>query len=109
MKKSLFFISCLSLLIAGCSSKDTNTPEEAIEPGVRHLTVDIAVNCETPDTKAVKTGWEEGDKVYVVFDDHFGEGSTAYYMTMTYDGSSWTSSFSGIAPAVPMHCRVYRP
>ena len=45
------------------------------------------------DTKAVKTGWESGDKIYVFFGkpaDH----PTPAYLTLTFDGSSWTEAWT---------------
>ena len=44
-------------------------------------------------TKAVKTGWESGDKIYVFFgkpEDH----TTPAYLTLTFDGSSWTEAWT---------------
>ena len=45
------------------------------------------------DTKAVKTGWESGDKIYVFFGkpaDH----PTPAYLTLTYNGSTWTEDWT---------------
>ena len=89
MKKSILAICGFAALLVGCSKVN-----DVREESPRHLTVDITVNYENPETKAVKTGWESGDKVYVVFDDHFGDDSEVLYLTMAYDGSSWESSFS---------------
>ena len=44
-------------------------------------------------TKAIKTGWESGDKIYVFFgkpEDHI----TPAYLTLTFDGSSWTEAWT---------------
>ena len=44
-------------------------------------------------TKAIKTGWESGDKIYVFFgkpEDH----TTPAYLTLTFDGSSWTEAWT---------------
>ena len=103
MKKTFFYIGCLALLVAGCNKVETEvTPvEEPTVESTRHLTVDI--NVEYPgDTRSLKTGWEEGDKIYVAFDHYFsdvlkpasGTSETAYYMTLTYTGNSWASEFS---------------
>jgi hypothetical protein len=69
MKKTFLILSGLALLTAGCNKVGTvGTPaEETTMESSRHLTVDITVNKEG-DTRSVKTGWEEGDKVYVFFD-----------------------------------------
>ena len=103
MKKTFFYIGCLALLVAGCNKVETEvTPvEEPAVESTRHLTVDI--NVEYPgDTRSLKSGWEEGDKIYVAFDHYFsdvlkpasGTSETAYYMTLTYTGNSWASEFS---------------
>ena len=90
MKKSILMMGCLALLMAGCN-KEQNI-EEPQQEAPRHLTFDIAVNY-SDDTRAVKTEWEENDKIYVFFD--FDETTTnVEYMTMTYDGSSWSYEFS---------------
>lgn len=45
------------------------------------------------ETRAVKTAWAAGDKIYVVFDVCFQE-EMASYLTLTYNGYSWSSEFS---------------
>ena len=98
MKKTFLLIGCLALLVAGCSrEKDVLVPTENPQDGPeRHLIVNITVNQEDPDTRVVKTEWEAGDKVYFAFDGYFGNASTrkAYYLTLTYDGKNWNSTFS---------------
>ena len=106
MKKSLIFLGCLALLMAGCNKVEmveTPVDEPAME-APRHLTVNISVN-HADDTRSVKTGWEVGDVIYVAFDHFFSEEQTTsnyssnvvYYMTLTYDGTVWQSAFSNEA------------
>ena len=101
MKKTFLLIGCLALLVAGCSrEKDVVVPTENPQDGPeRHLVVNITVNQEDPDTRVVKTDWEAGDKVYVVFDDFFSDasGQKEYYMTLTFDGENWISTISDSA------------
>ena len=101
MKKTFLLIGCLGLLVACGKEKDVEVPNENPQEGPeRHLIVNITVNQETPDTRAVKTDWEAGDKIYVAFDHYFGEqqseneGGKAYYMTLTYNGQNWSSTIS---------------
>ena len=107
MKKTIFFVGCLALLMAGCNKVEmveTPVDEPAMETP-RHLTVDI--NVEYPgDTRSVKTGWEVGDVIYAAFDHFFSEeqqttsnysSNVVYYMTLTYDGTVWQSAFSNEA------------
>ena len=97
MKKSILFLCSLALLASGCDK--VQTVEEPPKDSSRHLTVDIDVSFAS-ETRSVKTGWEAGDVIYVAFDDFFTDdpsvspSETVYYMTLTYNGSSWVSAFS---------------
>ena len=64
MKKSMIFLGCLALLIAGCNKFETveSSVEEPTEEAPRHLIVNISVN-KVDDTRAVKLGWMGGDKI----------------------------------------------
>ena len=104
MKKSIFMIGCLALLMAGCN-KIEHVEAPVDDPAMvspEHLTIDIRVNQEG-DTRAVKKAWEVGDKIYVAFDHYFTNDETAtssetvYYLTLTYNGYSWDSQFSDVA------------
>ena len=81
--------------MAGCNRVETVEETDSS----RHLTVDIDVNF-TSESRSVKTGWEAGDVIYVAFDEFFTDdptvstSETVYYMTLTYNGSSWISAFS---------------
>lgn len=99
MKKAIAILSSLALLVSGCNKVQIGKEPE--KDASRHLTVDIKVNCAT-ETRSVKTGWNVGDVVYVVFDHFFTEKldvrpAPAYYMTLTFDGNSWQSAFSNPA------------
>ena len=61
-------------------------------PTSKTLKLDLNIIHDS-DTKAVKTGWESGDKIYVFFGkpaDH----TTPAYLTLTFDGSSWTEAWT---------------
>lgn len=96
MKKFILFMGCLTLLVAGCN-KEQNI-EDLTPETPRHLKFDISVNYGD-DTRAVKTEWESGDKIYVAFDHFFTNEAqtTVYYMTMTYGDGNWDCSFSNSA------------
>ena len=89
MKKTLLLLGCMALFVAGCNKIEN--VEEPVQDSPRHLKVNITVN--KAETRAVKTGWAAGDKIYVVFDVCFQEEISSY-LTLTYNGSSWTSKFS---------------
>ena len=52
--------------------------------------MNISVSGLTPDTKAIKKGWESGDIINVYLDD--AESIHTPDFTLTYDGSSWNAS-----------------
>ena len=86
---AILMIGC-ALLAAGCT-KEIASVEETFAPG--KLIIDIVPSLEEPETRDVKTGWEAGDKIYVFFD--IQKGTTSFdYLTMTYDGSGWSHTFS---------------
>lgn len=90
MKKTLLFLGCLALFVAGCNK--IQTVEEPVQDSPRHLKVNIKVNHDA-ETRSVKTGWAAGDKIYVTFDVCF-TSELSSCLTLTYNGSSWTSEFS---------------
>ena len=95
MKKTFILFGCAALLMAGCSKVETvvgPVEEPAAQESAKHLDVDFTVNYGE-GTRAVKTGWVAGDKIYVVFDVTFLKDS-GYYMTLIYNGSSWLGEFS---------------
>ncbi len=89
MKKTLLFLGCLALFVSSCNKIET--VEEPVKESPRHLKVNIKVN--GADTRAVKTGWAAGDKIYVAFDVCF-LSELSSYLTLTYNGYSWTGEFS---------------
>ena len=84
MKKiTLLTIFGLALMALSACNKEEVTAS-------RTLKLDLNIIHDS-DTKAVKTGWESGDKIYVFFGkpaDH----PTPAYLTLTFDGSSWTEA-----------------
>ena len=92
MKKFIYAISALAVMMAvGCSKEDVETPSPEYK---------LVVNMDKPsfgdDTRAVRTSWENGDVVYVVFDGDLYDGATAAkYLTLTYNNSSWTPTWVG--------------
>ena len=88
MKKTMIVLGAVFALMA-CNKV---APETEINGAIdaSKFVIDIAVN-HPDDTKAVKSGWEDGDKVYVFFDNVTG----AKYVELTYDGTSWTPALGG--------------
>ena len=86
MKKiTLLTIFGLALMALSACNKEEVTAS-------RTLKLDLNIIHDS-DTKAVKTGWESGDKIYVFFGkpaDH----TTPAYLTITYNGSTWTEDWT---------------
>ena len=86
MKKiTLLTIFGLALMALSACNKEEVTAS-------RTLKLDLNI-IHGSDTKAVKTGWESGDKIYVFFgkpEDH----TTPAFLTLTFDGSSWTEAWT---------------
>lgn len=83
MKKYLFILLASAAMLASCG-------EEILEPKTEDEATPIVFNLTAnhPDaTKAVKTGWEDGDVIFVFFSDV----AAPKYLKMAYDGVVWTS------------------
>ena len=86
---------CAAVALLSCA-KEINTPITTEEPvnveeqEAQPLVFDFQINHASMDdtaTKAVKSGWEAGDVVYVFF-----SGIAApKHVELTYDGTAWTS------------------
>ncbi len=86
MKKTLLLAAAV-LALAACT-KETSVKEEGIIDASK-LVFDIEV-LNGNDTKGVKTAWENGDVVYVFFED-----DTEVYLEMKFNGTSWSYSKRG--------------
>lgn len=82
MKKIYFALAALVLAFTGCSQE-----EDAIQVSEKKA-IKVVVNMDKPgfgeDTRAARTGWEEGDEVYVMLDDDL-----EHLIALTYDGTVW--------------------
>ena len=97
MKKTLLFAMAV-LALAACSKESPVKEENAIDASKIVFNIDVQ-NADA--TKGVKAAWENGDDVYVFFEDN-----TTQYVKMTFDGTSWTytdkdggTTFSGLTLA----------
>lgn len=89
MKKTIVILSAVLALVACSKETPANQNDSAIDAS--KVVFNITVN-HSGDTKAVKTGWTSGDKVFLFFEDN-----TTAYVTMSYDGSDWTPAISSSA------------
>ena len=79
---SIFGVALMAL--SACNKEEV--------PASKTLKLDLNIINDS-DTKAVKTGWESGDIIYVFFgkpEDH----KTPAYLTLTFDGSSWAEAWT---------------
>ena len=91
MKKIVIFLSAVLALIA-CNKENTAIQNNDVIDA-SNVVFDFTIT--HPDaTKTVKSGWENGDKVFIFF-----EGVTTGYVTAVYNSSSatWTSTLNGTA------------
>ena len=95
MKKTLTLLGMAAALwaAASCSKKEMDIQEPEVPSATESVKVNISVSGLTPDTKAIKKGWESGDIINVYLDNYCGAKSDLIPdFTLTYDGSSWKAS-----------------
>ena len=92
MKKTLTLLGMAAALWAAssCSKSEMDIREPEIPSATESVKVNISVSSITPDTKAVKKGWEKGDILNVYLNDN--KNILTPDFTLTYDGSSWKAS-----------------
>ena len=88
MKKTIILLSAALAFIA--CNKETPVKESA--SGISKIVFNVDIN-RADDTKGVKAGWENGDKVYVFFQGLVGDNK---YAVFTYNGTSWDKNANKI-------------
>lgn len=94
MKKYLILLLAVCTALFSCRKETLSPePENEITPAI---VFNLAAN--HPDgesTKAVKSGWEDGDAIFVFFNNV----ASPKHLKMTYNGTSWTSAeYDGATP-----------
>lgn len=90
MKAKVYLIALVAML-AACGVEEPYTGPE------KQLVFDISVSAEgAAATKGVKAGWENGDVIYVFFEDN-----STQYLKMIYEGSAWTTTDKDGGSAYP--------
>jgi len=89
MKKLYLLISAAAVIAAAasCSKTDIQQPETA-----QSVKINVSVGDFSPETKALKSGWENGDVINVYLDDVLAHTPD---FTLTYDGAKWVASELG--------------
>ena len=85
MKKA-FFLLCMAAGLVSCAKDILDTEED----NTQKVGVPMTFNVTVLETKATKTDWASGDKIYVFFN-----GLETKYLILTYNGSSWTNTSGG--------------
>ena len=91
---SIFAVTAIAALLSASCNKSIETPVVPAPQGSIILDLDIAGFEGTGDTKAVKKGWADGDKLNLWFDDwNYTEqaNNPTPDLVITYDGSNWTA------------------
>ncbi len=87
MKKTIIALGIAAFALAACNKENvTPHPGEVIDASKVVFNITVS-NAEGQDTKGIKTGWENGDIVYVFFEDNSDQ-----YVRMYYNGFSWDYS-----------------
>lgn len=84
MKKVLWMLVIALFALSSCR-KEIPVEEEGRTYALSSLRFDVTIN--RLGTKGIKSGWESGDKVFLFFSE-----VTNAYVTMSFDGSSWSST-----------------
>ena len=85
MKKTVIILSAV-LSLAACSKEMEPTSQVPV-PASNKYTYNITIN-RADDTKAVKSGWEDGDVVCVFFSNI----AAPKYLKFTFNNSEWTKT-----------------
>ena len=90
MKKTII-LAGFALMAAFSSCNKSEMPEAAITDGIK---LNITVADLSPETKAVKSGWENGDRLNLYFEGWNESATSDNYqkepdMILKYDGSKW--------------------
>lgn len=98
MKKIISFFAMAAMLLVSCTNElDDNNSVAGVNPSEEGIFAPgkYTFNVTVADTKAVKTAWEDGDKIFVFFDDEATKVATGVsnlpYVTLTFNGGDWVA------------------
>ena len=92
MKKIIIAFAAVvaALSLASCNKAQIETPSEGLK-----LNITVGDLNGAGDTKAIKQGWESGDKLNIWFDQ---TNNTNPDLILTYDGTNWNAGTLGKTP-----------
>ena len=85
MKKALLILALALAALSACQKSGPAEETVAATYSLSQLSFHFSVQYPT-ETKAVKSGWTEGDKIFVFF-----SGVTTRYVTLSYSESAWAT------------------
>lgn len=95
--KNKYILAAIAFSFIACSKENPVFDESSIDASNIVFNIDVR-SADISGTKGVKTAWENGDIVYVLFEDNAEQ-----YVKMTYNGASWEytdkdggTSFTGL-------------
>lgn len=86
MKKTLLILVLALAALSACRKSGPAEEPVAATYDLSQLSFHFTVQYPT-ETKAVKSGWTEGDKIFIFFSGV----DTQHYLTLSYDGSAWAT------------------
>jgi len=86
MKKTLLILVLALAALSACRKIGPAEEPVATTYDLSQLRFDFTVMYPT-ETKAVKSGWTAGDKIFIFF-----SSITTHYLTLSYDGSAWDAA-----------------
>ena len=108
MKKILAIIASLAMVFASCNKMKPEMGENGDNEN-KGITLNLTINAPSnDDTKAyIKTGWVDGDQLFIWFDTNTGEKPD---MVIKKNGKSWeqdiSAEVSGNTPAASGYMKV---
>ena len=84
MKKTLLILVAILLSFSACHKTSQSSAGDGKTFSISQLGFDFSIE-RVGETKGVRTGWLNGDKVFIFF-----EGINSAYLTVTFDGASWS-------------------
>ena len=86
--KKVFFIALAAFALFSCNKELTNVEDGSLSQPLKYV-FNVAEKASFDgDTRAVKTSWENGDKIYINFDDAMPEELTDLTV-LTFNGTAW--------------------
>ena len=89
MKKAFIILAAIAFALVSCNKESLDNTLEETPSAKTNIVFDLTANHPNgTGTKAVKTDWENGDVIYVFFNNV----AAPKYLKMSYNGSTWSTT-----------------